>query len=286
MSVKAERLYLYTPAVELEELSRAEDAFYDEWLPTHNLDRELFHYTDAGGMSGIVQSRSFWLSNALAVNDPDEVHFGKQLIVQALQKAGVNQPDHSRAFFARLHEEFNEYVMTLHEHFLICFCTSENLLSQWRAYSAAGRGYSLGFTFSDDTRVAYPGEAGNSLKPWFRKVIYNPDQQMRWINRWVELLTDAVKKARYDPPDNIRIVYHAVNILIEMALCFKKPYFEQEDEWRLIYSSSQDHQAHRAQFRHASGLLVPYRSMKLFDKEADGVLKFPLSSITQDAAAP
>ena len=101
----------------------------------------LYHYTNLQGAKGILESGALWATDVSYLNDTSEYTYGGAIIRAALAEF---QPD--------------EWVSSLLDDLLApdprslgyniyaaCFCEKPDLLSQWRAYSKSGVGYSLEF---------------------------------------------------------------------------------------------------------------------------------------------
>src|ERR1039458_6367368 len=110
----------------------------------------LYHYTGAEGALGIVSSGEIWATDADYLNDPSEILYGRDLIRNvwhdfkrgATVLASVQDVVDSMTTFL--------YEKWMYATYLTCFSERRNDLSQWRAYSESGTGYSLGF---DSTRL-------------------------------------------------------------------------------------------------------------------------------------
>jgi hypothetical protein len=46
----------------------------------------LYHYTDLGGMIGIIESHDFWLTNVRYSNDSEELTHGIRIVHQVIEK--------------------------------------------------------------------------------------------------------------------------------------------------------------------------------------------------------
>src|SRR2546423_15568945 len=53
------------------------------WLAS-SIPRELYHYTDAGGLLGILTSKSFWATDINFLNDATELKYASDLIHKLL----------------------------------------------------------------------------------------------------------------------------------------------------------------------------------------------------------
>ncbi len=285
MSIKADPLFLFSSANPDERLVWAEEKFGIDWLARHELEGELFHYTDVNGLMGILRERQLRLSHISTLNDPAEMAYGRDLIREILNERIDQESEASRKFLAQLDADFRGYSGRVHDPFLISFCEKGNLLSQWRAYADQGRGYSLGFTFSPETRISATINLPFPIKPYFRKVIYRPGDQKKLVQQWLDAALDAVTAKPRSANEISMLVLQAVNPLLDMMLCFKSEVFEEENEWRLVRVTRDNHESHLIDFRSSFGQLVPFRPMYVFDEPPTGTisacmkLRFPLTSV-------
>jgi hypothetical protein len=119
---------------------------------------EVFDYTTAAGLRGIVRSKSLWASHTHFLNDTEEgVSFSKRILpmilkpefqryvaeseelsarVQATDHLGVNLFDH---WLEKIVQGFQKAQDTAQDHYVTSFSTTKNqwisqngLLSQWR----------------------------------------------------------------------------------------------------------------------------------------------------------
>jgi hypothetical protein len=132
----------------------------------------LYHYTDAAGLLGILQTGQVWFTSMYHVNDPSEVHFGRQLAIQALL--------HLDGGLGEFCEDYQQQISrrdfrTKFEPFVACFSREPNTLGQWRAYGDNGRGFAIG------------------LKPG---VFEANETELKGDNYWV---TDVGKRQNPDP---------------------------------------------------------------------------------------
>ncbi len=289
MALKAFPHYLWDPSYVTAELRSAEDKFCESWLNYHSIPDELqlFHYTTLQGMQGILRDRSLWLSHVTSFNDPHEIEYGKKLIIEVLNDF-VRREDSPviRDFLSGILPFVQSFGKQMHHAFVVCFCESGNLLSQWRGYADQGCGYSLGFKFSEATQIAssLDNPTGEKIPgPFFRKVIYCPEQQKKLIESYLQGAVDAVRdligRIRKNRPDCAIMGVQASNLILDMLLCFKHPAFAEEKEWRLFRVTRGDHEPETIRFKDTARLLVPYRPTYLFDVVENSMTKFPLRTV-------
>jgi hypothetical protein len=133
---------------------------------------ELYHYTTAIGLEGIVRSQRLWATHIGYLNDAEE-HTGffvrrlPQLLAQPSREAveelleteegqaaiaTVGGPDRAVTDFQRdLSESAQRITLQMNEPYVVSFCSGnahlmphDGLLSQWRGYGADG-GYAIVF---------------------------------------------------------------------------------------------------------------------------------------------
>jgi hypothetical protein len=118
----------------------------------------LYHYTDAAGLLGIVQTGALWVTDAEYLNDAQELQFGRPELRDALMRAADNLclkgaedegPSCSRATIMReaaTHLASGGFFLDkpAHAAYVACFCEDGDLLSQWRGYGPLG-GFAIGF---------------------------------------------------------------------------------------------------------------------------------------------
>jgi hypothetical protein len=124
----------------------------------------LHHYTDLGGLKGIIESQSFWATNYQYLNDNSELKIAAPVLFDILFPKVMEEcknllPDDLRAesiIKNRLERYINTaYRVVGHNFFITSFCGEHHtpyserhgLLSQWRGY-----GKNQGFRLTFDTK--------------------------------------------------------------------------------------------------------------------------------------
>jgi hypothetical protein len=109
----------------------------------------LYHYTDAGGLRGIVESQKIWFTSYLHLNDPSELIYGMNMVHRLLNEIGEGAHD-------GLVRRFCEIVDDLFQHrkfsdvfgfYIASFSRNRDELGQWRGYADKGR-RNVGVCFS------------------------------------------------------------------------------------------------------------------------------------------
>ena len=226
---------------------------------------ELYHYTSAGGLKGIINSQAIRMTDLRYMNDAAELEYAVSLIREILE-------DRRESAYG-WEEELLDFLLgrslSIYRHFNIyaaCFCEARNKSSFWSSYGK----YSAVIDTSDTIRVE---SSFTSLTEWdpvvFRKVIYNEPDQREIIREKLESSIVAFEKNRNQ--DNIKTekllssTYNLLeNLLIECITSFKDPIYREEEEWRMIFfQMNRDKQDIEETETLVKGdYLVPYVDMK------------------------
>lgn len=226
----------------------------------------LYHYTSLSGVLGIIGSRTLWASDIRYMNDSAELRHTADLVGREVA-ARING-GHSRPHLLTCFLDWVENRITNgHILFGASFRANGNLLSQWRGYSAIGKGASLGFNPETVSRCAQMQE--------FRmgRCIYDRQTQQGLIAQ----VLDAVEVLASDIEDGVeREVYHQLfehleSDLLRLAAILKHPSFEEEQEWRLVSPVISDYRQAAVSFREGRSMLVPYMRFALVAEEHEAV---------------
>lgn len=160
-------------------LPREVQFWLDTWNNVHASPHALFHYTDSTGLSGILRKQELWATHVYYVNDTQEFRYAQTLILDVI-KERISKTDQTQsAQLFKLHESFAGHARimeSLWDPYIICFCESDSLLSQWRAYAGQGQGFAIGFSPGRlKSRLADLETATASAKMF--RVIYEPTEQ-------------------------------------------------------------------------------------------------------------
>lgn len=227
--------------------------------------KELYHYTTATGLSGILESKALWATHSSFMNDEEEIHiFYDRVLPEILRpifrkyveeikdqpqfqsSQGNKHFDHYfNELFTKLTETLKEVSFGFHDQYITSFASTKDsyvrehgLLSQWRAYGPDG-GYVIVFDadhldniISEET-IAYQEE----VYTW-ADVQYslnanrqtNDSDTDEWI---VKLQTAADKYFRSGSEDDAGDFSYPLTVLSSL---FKHQGFSEEQEVRLVLS--------------------------------------------------
>ncbi|OII39303.1 DUF2971 domain-containing protein [Plantibacter sp. MMLR14_011] len=111
----------------------------------------LYHYTNAGGLQGIIGNRELWATESNYLNDPSEISFASVellRILEEMKRAGTEHPDraeHAIELLKRAYVDPNSASQYQEDRaFITSFSRSDQSLTLWRLYSGRN-GFSIGF---------------------------------------------------------------------------------------------------------------------------------------------
>lgn len=213
----------------------------------------LYHYTDLAGLNGIVSRNDLWLTHVRFCNDDEELTHGQKVVAQTLATEKTKAiPPEQHAYLEQVEELLEKPVPD--GVYICCFCAEDNLLSQWRGYAANGVGVSVELNHHEFDYLTGPDCNEGLLRLW--KVFYREEQQQRIVSKalefaWANQPHCSMEKRAQNATDAIQFFIPT----------FKNRDFEEENEWRLIFTPRPD-TAVPTQFRTARNMLVPYYTLQ------------------------
>ena len=136
-------------------------------IPTfsRSMPSELWHYTSADGLIGILKSGQIWSTQIACLNDTLEQRFFGDLVHAALKKRRAENTDPKLAVLLQVADEaLVDRDFTTAGHFVACFSEVEDDLGQWRGYGGGECGYAIGFR-SDGILQALKARPSGMLLP-------------------------------------------------------------------------------------------------------------------------
>ena len=226
----------------------------------------LHHYTDVGGLLGIVKNKCLWASDVWFMNDAREALYGLDVIGRVL----TSRTPASNAEGAVL-KKAADLLPRLREQdalhsYIACLSKKDDQLSQWRAYGRP-RGFSIGF----DRRKL---ESLNSLvlalgKPIYRNVSYDVAVQDGMINMWLQTALSHLPATPTTTETDSAAWTFLVNSLI-LIPAFKDQAFKEEQEVRLqVFHDRSVATSGALHFRNGAMGLTPYIEIPLKDPSTD-----------------
>ncbi len=218
----------------------------------------IWHYTDAQGLMGILDSGAIHGTSHDHLNDSSELSHGQNL---GLKIAGEFLDDPST--LARLTESVQTSAISL-----TCVASlSEdgNQLGQWRAYCPEYGGYSLGFLTMDLARSI---ATQNGSKAILAKVLYDKADQRGLLEGLIKPSATAFHEARDDISNEEKFEELSSTFCEVLAFqinwfapVLKHFAFKEEREWRVIYRG--DTRGANLQFRVGKRGLIPFAPIRI-----------------------
>ncbi len=291
MSYNAKPILLLKPTNSTFEIKETMNKFFIEWLAIHTSPEPklLYHYTTLEGLKGIIENRSIWFSHISTLNDPLELQYGRQLILEEINKhIEIEKDEHIKELLKNLDTFITSFGERMLYVYITCFCEDENLLSQWRSYSADGGGYNLGISINSETKFGLNlNDLSQSSNTILRKVIYDPRQQKNIINSYISKIIDGAREAilRLNKENGgipiaweAQVAVESVNLLFDIMFCLKNEVFKEEKEWRFIKVSPENINSELVNFRGRNENLIPYFNTFIYNNIGTNPI-FPLKKI-------
>ena len=271
----------------LSNLLEALGSFHEFLVQIPPAGQQIYHYTDLGALSGIVNGHDLWLTNSLYSNDEDESRHGyevaREVIEKYRRKARRTRPrddamvDYADALLMLIGSNPSEGF------YICCFCDEDNLLSQWRSYGANGVGVSIAFEPMEFIHITGPDLPLGLMRLW--KVFYEQAQQRQIVNSAIEYVWNGGL-----PNENAdQLARRAVDAIQFFIPTFKNADFREEKERRLIFTPDPSCPV-KPRYRVGRGMLIPYYSVRDLAEAADGggsssPWRLPIRSITVGPSA-
>lgn len=244
----------------------------------------LYHYTNQGGLIGLLGGQKMWATQTHFLNDPTEfthaLDFAKRIA------SNLYDSDYFEVFGWELRTRLES--LSADDLYVASFSETPDLLSQWRGYCPSGSGYCLGFDFH---AVKVFCEA-NGFR--LEKCIYGHEEQVGAI---VELASGCISafpipplmqedfqelssKERVSFVMDYRAYIHgeasaaaksAIDAfcreLLRLAPLFKNKGFHEEAEWRIIVQNP----TCSTRFRPGPSYVIPYVELDMLVDRASAL---------------
>lgn len=123
---------------------------------------EVWHYTSAAGLKGIIENDYLFASPATQMNDSKELHEGRETAEKVLKRLLVDDPAALKEALSQI-GTFDEVFQESENLFLISASTDGDNLSLWRNYGSTAS-YAIRFDTTKVLRpIVNPGSLSNRL---------------------------------------------------------------------------------------------------------------------------
>ena len=202
----------------------------------------IYHYTKPEKLLNILASGTLRFSNALYLNDKEEIAYSYKLIVDLIDETPELNSDlfnkiqnHFSNKYKHIVDGYNDLVNKL-EYFTTSFSTESDNLTLWNNYAKGKNytGYNSGF---DKNKLVEEMDKNNYL-PIFGSVIYDKNKQVKIIHaifkKWNMLFERALKSKKTNEVKLFDILFELIDILSIVSIFFKNPQFKNEHEYRIV----------------------------------------------------
>ena len=215
----------------------------------------LYHYTTAAGLLGILEETKIWATHTQYLNDLLEFRHAVGIVRNELQAMKDDSEDENRTrMLGRMYENTKGI-----ERANVCvtsFSEDRDSLSQWRAYSGGGAGFSIGFSSEFLTSVLDDDDF------FFMPCLYDEDKQRTFARSIIESVMHANEGSLKNEVDTLRASTAGSKLnahLLAHAAMLKHPSFKGEKEWRISGLLN----CERFEYRSGTSMIIPYYSIPL-----------------------
>lgn len=257
---------------ELDSFAKDAQGIVDTFL--QRLDEEspvpevIYHYTNAPGLKGILNSGILWLSDLTSLNDPSEIIYGFNRVLPILQNHAASIHPAGRTFTNNIKAFSDSGTLQKVAHFFVCsFSSKADDLSQWRAYGDQAKGYALGFNgkLLEDAFIHHDDGSLNPNRSTFP--IRYDDTKLRQVQTNIVtrmapliLLPEGRKDLSGDAINSYmgELMLYTLLPLLQVVLSFKHDGYIHECEFRFLETHRMD-RAPEVKTRIRSEAQVRYR---------------------------
>jgi hypothetical protein len=239
-----------------------------------DLPEDLYHYTDAGGLHGILESNRLWATHAAYLNDSQEFVYGMQVIINELSAWVKDVPEEAKqgwdpalplpgvmipvaiwlsaAAVAAHLQQRTQFLRQNFGPFVTCLSEEGDQLSQWRGYGGGG-GYAIRFDpqalresvqrngVPSDQRLPgmTPGQVPVGARR-FVKMEYEPETQAPLLRSQLVGFINAISGVLTTQRLPQTVLEQRRNEIVEpflgwlLGTRFKHPGFKEEKEYRIV----------------------------------------------------
>lgn len=236
----------------------------------------IYHYTKPEKLLNILSGGTLRFSNALYLNDKEEIAYSYRLIVRLIDEI----PELNSDLFGKIKIHFsNKYKHIVDgendfrnklEYFTTSFSTESDNLTLWNNY-AKGKSYT-GYNIGFDKRKLISEMTENNYLPIFGSVIYDKQKQVKIIHaifkKWNMLFNRALKCKKTNEVKLFDILFELIDVLSIVSIFFKNPQFKNEHEYRIVMVNAFGTENSKpTKVVEKNGLFVPYLEYK-FSKDS------------------
>lgn len=272
--------------------------FADWWakrgkeLDVANEVREpLYHYTNMGGLIGIVSNEQMWFTSIFHLNDPSELGYGVEMALDILREHGERGDAAVRAFCAWASHVLVKAGGEIFDFYVASFSKAGNDLGQWRAYADNGRGVAIGLSPKLFAVVADQSTLGAADKTMAAHVIYDRAVCQRNFTEAIQEATAIIGRGQAHATSKLEREEFGKSVARELAVplftyaitCKDKAYAH-ERETRLLLVNDRAELDPIIDFRTRGANLVPYVRSTMRVRAPGAITKIMVGPAADDLA--
>ena len=210
---------------------------FEEKLLEQNVN-EIFHYTTAEGLKGILDSGYFFASRSDFLNDYTEMQYCWSLVLELVNSLKEkSESANERIFYDEVKQEietFRTEIDELEEMFIISFTKNRDSLAMWSHYSD-NDGYNIALNLKPNIKMWK--EILKTVDFRYGAVIYNVEKQKEILKKEISKALSLWKEIRNTDESLGFFVVDALEYRIKIwTMFFKNNLFEEEQEVRAVFS--------------------------------------------------
>jgi len=227
----------------------------------------IYHYTKPEKLLNILESATIRFSNALYLNDKDEIAYSYKLIVRLIDETPNLEVD----IFSKIKNHFtNKYKHIVDgdtnfknelEYFTTSFSIESDNLTLWNNYSKGKSytGYNIGF----NKAKLIKDMTDKDFHPVYGSIIYDSKKQAAVLKsifkKWNTQFTKISGTKKNYEVRILDLMLELIDILSIVSLFFKNPQFSNEKEYRIVLVNGTGTAAAKpTKIVEKNGLFVPY----------------------------
>lgn len=214
----------------------------------------VYHYCSMDSFYAIVQNKTLRLTDITKSNDSKEIAWIFQYVEDVFRD--VYNQEKEKYFKDRYDSIFDRMVRDSKRIFfderliipyICCFSGAESrdLLSQWRGYTDDGRGVAVGVDegILSSVKISFKKEPIKMKVIYFSKVLYDVNSQKHIVRKkGLELIKELKSIVKDKKVNDNQLVEESrlalMNCFVQLYNCAtvaKNPFFEEENEYRIVY---------------------------------------------------
>ena len=236
----------------------------------------IYHYTKPEKLLNILSGGTLRFSNALYLNDKEEIAYSYRLIIKFIDETQGLNPDLFEKIKSHFYNKYKHIVdgntdlLNKLEYFTTSFSTESDNLTLWNNY-AKGKSYT-GYNIGFDKQRLVKEMTENNYLPIYGSVIYDKQKQIKIIHaifkKWNSLFEKALQSKKSNEVKLFDILFELIDILSIVSIFFKNPQFKNEHEYRIVVVNVFGAENSKVTgVVEKNGLFVPYLEYK-FSKDS------------------